>query len=393
MKKLKPFKLGPVTARSMPFWCVANPIGDPFGPGVLGTITSIQACGLICEAAGKGLIEMTSAHDDDLIPWDPKNPEKITPKDIRTLRKIRGMLDDAGVKFNTITCNLHGNPVFRNGGLANPDPAIRALAHAKTRRTLVIGNILDASYFTYWVARDGYEVAAKVVWDKIYPWIAEGLNSARRYIKKMNFNNYRGGTIEAKPNEPRGSMFLPTSDAAVAFIQTMLDDPDFWGVNPEVLQHEKMALVDVPSCIARMVSMKKLTFLHFGGQISGQFDNDFPPLVGPQSLQETVIMFHVLMVVGWSGTVEYDCHMLRPDADSVDPIGCRRQFIADCSTGLTLAVMIAKKIRRLEGNTLSLSHTRAEYASIMAMCSVVPHEISSLTRKSASLAEIILGAK
>ncbi len=59
---------------SMPFWCVANPVGDPFGPAVMDRISSVEVCDLLCKAKEEKLIDFTSAHDDDLVPWDPKQP-------------------------------------------------------------------------------------------------------------------------------------------------------------------------------------------------------------------------------------------------------------------------------------------------------------------------------
>jgi xylose isomerase len=75
MKRPKAFNVGPVTMRSMPFWCVGNPLGDPFGSKVLPGISSVEVARTLAWAAGEGPIEATSFHDDDLVPWDPKHPE------------------------------------------------------------------------------------------------------------------------------------------------------------------------------------------------------------------------------------------------------------------------------------------------------------------------------
>ncbi len=353
----------------MPFWCVGNQLLDPFGLVILAFLTSIQVCEIICRAAKRGLIEFTSAHDDDLIAWNPKNPSLITAEQWKTLRAIKSMLDAAGVKFNMITCNLHSNPIFRDGGLTNPNPEIRRLARLKVRRTLEIGHFLNARYYTYWVARDGYEVAAKVVWKKVYKWIAEGLNDVRRCIRENKYTNYRGGTVEAKPDEPRGHSFLPTSAHAVAFIN-LLEEPDFWGVNPELTQHEGMTLLDPVTTVGFLVSLKKLKFLHFGNQIKGQFDDDFPSLIGPEHLKETVQMFWVLMTTGWRGVVEFDCHMLRCEADPKDPMGCRDRFIENCSIGLQMALELAGRYAPSVSKNRRESHSRADLKTMAEMCNL-----------------------
>lgn len=359
-----------VTARSMPFWCIANPLADPFGGNVLDGIDSLETTRLIADAAKEGLIEATSYHDDDLIPWDPENCEDdLDPSSsaYQRLREIKAVLDEAGVKVHASICNLHGNKLFRNGGLCNPDPEIRRLALKKVQRTLRLGEFFGAEYYTYWVARDGFEVPAVTRWDEVYEYLADGLNSAAKYIREHNMTNYIGATIEPKPNEPRGQMFLPTSGHAAGFICSKLQEPDFWGVNPELLQHESMALMNSVMTVSYLVSIDKLKFIHFGSQIKAQFDNDFPPLVGPEGLKETVMLFHALKQLKWKGVVEFDCHMLRAEADIDRQINCRKQFIRNCSEALDIALTLADRIRTPEPG---ISQSAADLASIRQMCNL-----------------------
>ncbi len=355
---------------SMPFWCVGNPLGDPFGGPVLEKISSLETAGLIADAAKKGLITTTSWHDDDLVPWDPEHPEDdLDPKSeaARTLRKLKKCLDAAGLKYNASICNLHGNKLFRDGGLANPDPEIRAMAVKKVQRTLRIGQFFGARHYTYWVARDGFESTVSTDWKHVYDWIAEGLNGVTDYIEKQKMTNYIGATVEPKPNEPRGQMFLPTSGHAAGFIFGRLDKPDFWGVNPELLQHESMCLLNAVMTVSYLISLHKLKFIHFGSQIKGQFDNDFPPLAGPEGLSETVYMFKALKDIGWKGIVEFDCHMLRAEADVKNQIACREQFIENCVEALHMAEALAQRIRPA---SRSKGQTAADLAAIRQMCNL-----------------------
>ncbi len=376
----KPYNVGPVTLRSMPFWCVGNPLGDPFGDKVLKIQDSEVIADILAWAAGEGLIEATSFHDDDLVPWDPDNPEDDRDKkgDVyKKLMAIRRTLRRAGLRINTATCSLHGNPLFRKGGLTNPDREIRELARLKAERTLRIGNLLGARHFTYWVARDGFEVPVTVDWKKTYDHLADGLNHAYDYIKRRRLTNYKGGTVEPKPNEPRGQMYLPTAGHAVGFIQSRLKHPEFWGVNPELLQHESMALMNSVMTVGYLVSTGKLFFLHFGSQIKAQFDNDYPPLVGPEGLKETAQMFWALMQMKWKGVCEYDCHMLRTEGDPSRDIACRKAFVRNCSQGLTIALELAK---RLAGRSYSSkSETVSDHEAIMRMCGLTKKQIQRKT--------------
>lgn len=364
------FNQGCVSYRSMPFWCVGSPLSDPFGGAVLSRFDSLEIAKIIAWAGREGYIEATSYHDDDLVPWDPEHPEDdLDPSSSagRKLREIKAVLDDAGVKVHASICSLHGNRLFRDGGLCNPDPAIRRLAAQKVERTLRIGQFFGAKYYVYWVARDGFEVPVVTKWDQVYEWLAEGLNHVTDYIRERNMTSYVGATVEPKPNEPRGQMFLPTSGHAAGFICGKLKEPDFWGVNPELLQHESMALMNACMTVAYLCSMNKLKFLHFGSQIKAQFDNDFPPLIGPEGLKETVMMFEALNRIGWKGAVEFDCHMLRSEGNPEDEVGCRKQFIIDCVTALSMALKLAE---RIETPAAYASQSAADLASIRQMCAL-----------------------
>ncbi len=359
-----------ITARSMPFWCVGNPLVDPFGGAVLDRIDSLQTAEIIAWGAKNGLIDHTGYHDDDLVPWDPENPEDDLDPHSETstrLREIKAILDGANVKVLSSICNLHGNKLFRNGGLCNPDPEIRRLARLKVERTLRMGRFFGASYYVYWVARDGFESPVTTDWSRVYDYLAEGLNHVRDYIDDNGMDNYLGATIEPKPNEPRGHMFLPTSGHAAGFILGRLRDPGFWGVNPELLQHESMALMNASLTVGYLIALDKLKFLHFGSQIKAQFDNDFPPLIGPEGLKETAFLFRTLENLGWRGACEFDCHMLRAEADPADPIGCRRQFVVDCSEALDIALELAS---RIQPPAPGLSMAAADLESIRQLCAI-----------------------
>ncbi len=364
------FNFGCVTDRSMPFWCVGNPLGDPFGGAVLEKADSLEVANILAWAGKEGYIEATSFHDDDLVPWDPENLEDdLDPSSAvyAKLRAIKEVLDAAGVKFHAATCSLHGHKMFRDGGLCNPDPAIRALAAKKVERTLRLGHFFGVKYYVYWVARDGFEVPVITEWENLYDWLAEGLNHVTDYIRERGMTNYIGATVEPKPNEPRGQMFLPTSGHAAGFILGRLKNPDFWGVNPELLQHESMALMNASMTVGYLCSMNKLKFLHFGSQIKAQFDNDFPPLIGPEGLKETVMMFHTLKRVGWKGVVEFDCHMLRAEGKPGQELECRKQFVVNCVTALSMALELAERVELPKGY---LTQAEADLASIRQMCAL-----------------------
>lgn len=300
---------------SMPYWCVRNTVGDPFGGPVMDSITALEACDLLCDAKQKGLIDFTATHDDDIVDWVPEQPmddQDPSSECYKTIHELKARMDKVGLKMKMMTCSLHGDKVFRNGGLTNPDPEIRALAAQKVMRALRIGHFFGAEFFTYWVARDGYECQFAVPWDRSYGYLEAGLNLATRYIKENNLS-IKYCTIEPKPNEPRGEMFLATTGHALALI-SRLEDPSMWGVNPELLQHEGMTNLSATNAAGIAIHAGKMPFLHVGNQKPGQFDNDSPILTGMDGLKEMISVLWMLDILDWKGHIEFDNHVLRSDA-------------------------------------------------------------------------------
>jgi xylose isomerase len=290
----------------------------------------MEVAQIIARAGKDGLVSYTAAHDDDLVPWDPRQPEDDLDPSSQTCRALKSIKDElaaGGVQYKMIGCALHVDPVFRNGGVANPDPRVRALAAQKVMRALRIGSFLGAEYFTYWVARDGFETQFSVPWERVHGYIRDALNLVPRYCRDKKLS-IRRATIESKPNEPRGEMFLPSVGHALAMISS-LEAPDFWGVNPEVLQHEQMTGLSAVGAVGLALAANKLFFLHVGNQKPNQFDNDNPPMIGMDGLKEFVSILYLLARADWQGYVEFDNHMLRTDAaPGVDnKVALRRRFI------------------------------------------------------------------
>jgi len=95
---------------SMPYWCVGNPVGDPFGPGVLDRIDSLAVTDILCDARKNNLISYTSAHDDDLVDWNPYHPEDDKdPKSetYKTLKMIKEKLEKE--KIPIVAEDIGGN--------------------------------------------------------------------------------------------------------------------------------------------------------------------------------------------------------------------------------------------------------------------------------------------
>jgi xylose isomerase len=121
-------------------------------------------------------------------------------------------------------------------------------------------------------------------------------------------------SIEPKPNEPRGDLYLPTVGSVLAFIAT-LDHPEMCGINPETA-HIKMAGLNPYHEFAQALDAGKLLDVHLNGQKPLRFDQDLS--FGSDDLKEAFFTIKLLMDHQYSGTIGFDAHPYRTEADPWD---------------------------------------------------------------------------
>ena len=169
------------------------------------------------------------------------------------------------------TTNLFIDPVFKDGAFTRTTRDVRAYALQKTMRAMDLGAELGAKIYVFWGGREGAEVdAAK-----------DPVEAIKRFREAINFLcEYASDratscrfALEAKPNEPRGDIYFPTTARISRFIPT-LDHPEMVGVNPEVA-HEHMAGLNFYHAVAQALEAGKLFHIDLNDQKPGRFDQDF----------------------------------------------------------------------------------------------------------------------
>jgi xylose isomerase len=132
--------------------------------------------------------------------------------------------------------------------------------------------------------------------------------------------------LEAKPNEPRSDIYLPTTGAMLGFIAT-LDHPSMVGVNPEVA-HEHMAGLNFMHAVAQAWDADKLFHIDLNDQKFGRYDQDFR--FGAESIKSAFYLVKFLEDVGYQGSRHFDAHAYRTaDIDDVKAFarGCMRTYL------------------------------------------------------------------
>ena len=279
-------------------WTVGNIGRDPFGDPVRAPIPPTRTVEKLAELGAYGV----NLHDNDLVPATATAAERD-----RIVREFKAALAATGLRVPMATTNLFADPVFRDGAFTSNDPRVRGYALQKTMRAIDLGVELGAETYVFWGGREGVETNAAKDPRSALGWYRDALNFLCEYVRSVGYN--LKFALEAKPNEPRGDIFLPTTGHMLAFIYT-LDHPDMVGVNPEVA-HEHMAGLDFSHGVAQALEAGKLFHIDLNGQKPGRFDQDLR--FGSDDLKAAFFLVKLLEDAHWPGMRHFDSHAYRTE--------------------------------------------------------------------------------
>src|SRR5512138_3492264 len=296
-------------------WTVGNIGRDPFGQPVRDAISPVEIVHLLAEVGAYGV----NFHDNDLVPIDATPAERD-----RIVADFKRALAAGGLVVPMATTNLFTDPAFKDGAFTSNDPRVRAYALQKTMRAIDLGAELGAGVYVFWGGREGVETdAAKSPLDAGQR-MREAINFLCEYVRDNGYD--LKFALEAKPNEPRADLYLPTTGHMLAFIAT-LDHPDMVGVNPEVA-HEHMAGINFMHGVAQAWEAGKLFHIDLNDQYPGRYDQDFR--FGSRDLKAAFYLVKFLEDVGYQGSRHFDAHAYRTeDYEGVKDFacGCMRTYL------------------------------------------------------------------
>jgi len=296
-------------------WTVGNRGRDPFGEAVRPTLDPGDAVRMLAEVGAWGV----NLHDNDLVPIDATPAERD-----RIVREFKKACETSGLVVPMATVNLFFDPVFRDGAFTANDPEVRAYAIQKTMQAMDIGAQLGAKIFVLWGGREGVETDACRRADLAIKRLREAINYLCEYSADKGYG-YKFA-LEAKPNEPRADIYMPTTGAYLAFIET-LDHPEVVGVNPEVA-HEHMSGLNMTHAVAQAWEAGKLFHIDLNDQLPGRYDQDLR--FGSANPRAAFWLVKFLEDVGYDGPRHFDAHAYRTeDYEGVKEFahGCMRTYL------------------------------------------------------------------
>src|SRR6266581_689298 len=191
---------------SFGLWTVGNRGRDPFGDFVRPALDPIDSVKRLSRLGTWGI----NLHDNDLVPIDatPAERDKI-------VREFKQALNDYGMVVPMATTNLFGDPVFKDGAFTSNDPRVRLYAIQKTMQSMDLGAEVGAKIYVFWGGREGAEVDAAKDAREAIKWFREAINFLCEYSISQGYG-YKFA-MEAKPNEPRGDIYFPSTGSYLGF--------------------------------------------------------------------------------------------------------------------------------------------------------------------------------
>jgi len=296
-------------------WTVGNTGKDPFGVSVRKQLSPVDLVHLLADVGAYGV----NFHDNDLVPIDATPSERD-----QIVKEFKKALNDTGLIVPMATTNLFSDPAFKDGAFTANDPQVRAFALQKTMRAMDLGVELGAKIYVFWGGREGVETDAS----------KDPLESSKRFREALNYlcdyaidQGYDlKFALEAKPNEPRGDIYTPTTGAMLGFIES-LEHPEMVGVNPE-MAHEHMAGLNFLHAVAQAWDVGKLFHIDLNDQAFGRYDQDLR--FGSVSLKSTFFLVKFLEDVEYEGSRHFDAHAYRTENyEGVKDFarGCMRTYL------------------------------------------------------------------
>ena len=305
----------PADRFSFGLWTVGNTGRDMWGDAVRPVADPCRLVAKLGEIGAWGV----NLHDNDLVPIDATPAERD-----QIVKDFKKALADHKVVVPMATVSLFTDPIFKDGAFTANDPQVRRYAVQKTMGAMDLGAELGAKIFVLWGGREGTETDACRRPDEAVKRLRDAVN----YLCEYSIDRKLGFTfaLEAKPNEPRGDIYMATTGAYLGFIAT-LQHPEMVGVNPEVA-HEQMAGLNFVHAVAQAWEAGKLFHIDLNDQLPGRYDQDYR--FGSANPKTAFWLVKFLEDAGYDGPRHFDAHAYRTeDYDGVRDFarGCMRTYL------------------------------------------------------------------
>src|SRR2546426_1952519 len=308
-------------------WTVMTRGADPFGAATRSALDPLEA---ISGWPPRGAMPCGLRGEP------PLPPQSSAVERDRLIAAARRRMEETGIVCDACGSSMFTEPVFKDGGMVSNEARVRRMAVARYEAAIDVGHLLDAPLFNIWGGRDGAEVDASRSPVDALKRLRDGFNELDAYITRPRYPMRL--SIEPKPNEPRGDLYISTAGHALAFIAT-LEHPEHVGVVLE-FAHAAMAGLNPAHEVAHALYAGKLDGIHLNAQRPLRFDQDLR--FGGANLKDAFFVVKLLEDERWLGPRTFDAHPYR----TTDEQGIWG-FVEGCIRAYEI---LADKVRQFHGD-------------------------------------------
>lgn len=307
---------------SVVYWhTIANPLGDPFGPGtairpwddgVDGMERARTRVKVAFEFFEKLGVPFFAFHDRDVAPEGATLKESHANLD-EVVKVLKDEMGRTGVKLLWGTANLFSNPRYAHGAATSPNLDVFAYAAAQVKKMMEVTQELNGLGYTFWGGREGYSTLWNTDMKREVDHLGRFLHMAVDYKKQIGFSG--PFYIEPKPKEPTKHQYDSDAAACLNFLRT-------YGLLP----HFKLNLETNHATLAGHEMMHEMLVAIGSGALGSLDANTGDPLIGWDTDQfptdiylTTKCMLCVLGMGGLTtGGVNFDAKVRRESFEPVD---------------------------------------------------------------------------
>ena len=276
-------------------------------------------------------------HDRDIAPEADTLSETNARLD-RIVRLAKKLQDDTGIRLLWGTACLFASKRYMSGAATSPFPEVFAYAAAQVKKAIEVTKRLGGQGYVFWGGREGYETILNTDMKREMNHLAQFLQMAVDYKKKIRFSGQF--YIEPKPKEPTKHQYDFDAASCLAFLQKYGLENDF-----------KLNIEANHATLAGHTFAHELEFAAANGILGSVDANRGDYLLGwdtdqfPTDLYDcTLAMYAILRAGGFkTGGLNFDAHVRRQSIDPVDLFHAHIGGMDAFARGLKAAAKMVKR--------------------------------------------------
>ena len=219
--------------------------------------------------------------------------------DGRTLQQTGSLLEDSGLKVNSIAMRFRGG--YENGEFSNTDAGVRRRAIDLTKSGMDVATELGADSLTVWLGFDGYDYTFQRDYAQALDAVVEAYQEVADHNPDMRVS------IEYKPYEERVFALVPNAGVTMNVLDRV-DRPNM-GMTLD-FAHMLMA-GEMPAFAASVaLAQDRLYGIHLN---DGNNRTDDGLMIGSVHPYETAELLYYLLRHRYEGVIYFDTFPIRED--------------------------------------------------------------------------------